>query len=80
MRKKYNLTGIKNDFGKNELFQTARVHINFMVNGNMGYLSVGDLESGVQYTVPADELINDLRNYFRRDIDNMIESYIRREK
>ena len=81
MRKKYKLTGTKNDFGKNELFQTARVYINFIiVNEDMAYLSVGDLESGVQYTVPADELIKDLKNYFRRDVDNMIESYIRREK
>lgn len=68
MRKKYKLTGIKNDLEKNELLRTARVQINFTVNEDMAYLSVSDLESGVQYTVPANELINDLVDYFMNEI------------
>ena len=60
MRKVYNILGLKNDTNvmKGEV---AQYQVNITIENIGATLSIGDINSGIQYSIPFDEMLKDIR-------------------
>lgn len=60
MRKVYNILGLKNDTNamKGEI---AQYQVNITIENIGATLSIGDINSGIQYSIPFDEMLKDIR-------------------
>lgn len=60
LRKAYDTIGLKNDVNemKGEL---AQYRVNITIDNVGATLSIGDMNTGIQYTIPFDEILKDIK-------------------
>ena len=49
--------GIRNDFKEKRFFEKTKFQINYTSDGIGKTFSISDIEKGIQYSIPFDELI-----------------------
>ena len=60
LKKVYNTLGFLNDI--NEMKgQLAQFQVNITIDNIGATLSIGDLESGIQYSIPFNEILKDIK-------------------
>lgn len=60
LRKAYNTFGFKND--TNEMKgEIAQYQVNITIDTMGATLSIGDMNTGIQYTIPFDEILKDIK-------------------
>lgn len=60
LRKAYDTIGLKND--TNEMKgEIAQYQVNITIDNIGATLSIGDLNTGIQYTIPFDEILKDIK-------------------
>ena len=60
LRKVYSTFGMKND--TNEMKgEIAQYQVNITIDNIGATLSIGDMNTGIQYTIPFDEILKDIK-------------------
>lgn len=61
LRKAYSTFGMKNDVNEMKLGQLVQFQVNITIDNIGATLSIGDLESGIQYSIPFDQILKDIK-------------------
>lgn len=61
LKKVYNTLGIINDIDKMKVGQLVQFQVNITIDNVGATLSIGDLESGIQYSIPFDQILKDIK-------------------
>lgn len=61
LKKAYNTLGLINDINKMKLGQLVQFQVNITIDNIGATLSIGDLESGIQYSIPFDQILKDIK-------------------
>ena len=61
MRGQYKITGFLNDHNKKKYMQVKDFIVNLTVDKLGATLSIGDDETGIQYTIPIDGILREIK-------------------
>lgn len=61
LKKVYNTLGFINDIEKMKVGQLVQFQVNITIDNIGATLSIGDLESGIQYSIPFDQMLKDIK-------------------
>lgn len=61
LKKVYNTLGFINDIDKMKVGQLVQFQVNITIDNVGATLSIGDLESGIQYSIPFDQILKDIK-------------------
>lgn len=56
------LSGFRNDFNNNEMFKSTKFQINYTSDNHGKTLSIGDLETNIQFSIPFNDIYKEITN------------------